>query len=426
MTLPPRLFAARLAGLPVFDPLGDPVGRVRDLVLLLGGRSTKGPRAVGLVIEVVGRRRVFVPATRVTSIAPGQVITTGLVNLRRFEQRPDESLALAEVVGRRVVVHGAEGPAEAVVEDLAIDLRRKNWVVTKAFCRLPPPAGAGPLGLRFGGRSRGETRLVDLADVSGLERGIQGGDAGLLVQAYEGLRAADLAEAIQGLTPDRRVAVAAALDDGRLADLLEQLPEDDQVAILSELDTERAADVLEIMEPDDAADLLGELSADRQEQLLARMEPDEAAPVRRLMSYDEDSAGGLMTPAPVILGPEASIAEALALVRREEVPTTLATTIFVCRPPLETPTGAYLGLVHIQRLLREPPHTSVGSVLDKVKPLAPSAPVDEVHRRLAAYDLVALPVVDSANHLVGAVTVDDLLDHILPDDWRGRGGQNRA
>jgi len=148
--------------------------------------------------------------------------------------------------------------------------------------------------------------------------------------------------------------------------------------------------------------------------------------VRRLMSYDEDSAGGLMTPAPVILGPEASIAEALALVRREEVPTTLATTIFVCRPPLETPTGAYLGLVHIQRLLREPPHTSVGSVLDKVKPLAPSAPVDEVHRRLAAYDLVALPVVDSANHLVGAVTVDDLLDHILPDDWRGRGGQNRA
>jgi carbon-monoxide dehydrogenase large subunit len=88
--------------------------------------------------------------------------------------------------------------------------------------------------------------------------------------------------------------------------------------------------------------------------------------------------------------------------------------------------GAYLGLVHIQRLLREPPHTSVGSVLDKVKPLAPSAPVDEVHRRLAAYDLVALPVVDSANHLVGAVTVDDLLDHILPDDWRGRGGQNRA
>ena len=105
MTLPPRLFAARLAGLPVFDPLGDPVGRVRDLVLLLGGRSTKGPRAVGLVIEVVGRRRVFVPATRVTSIAPGQVITTGLVNLRRFQQLPDESVALVVGGRRREVAH---------------------------------------------------------------------------------------------------------------------------------------------------------------------------------------------------------------------------------------------------------------------------------------------------------------------------------
>jgi Mg/Co/Ni transporter MgtE len=125
-----------------------------------------------------------------------------------------------------------------------------------------------------------------------------------------------------------------------------------------------------------------------------------------------------MTTEPVILGPEATIAEALALVRQEEVSTTLATTVFVCRPPLETPTGRFLGLVHIQRLLREPPHASVGSVVDKVEPLLPTAPIDRVHRTLATYDLVAVPIVDVDGHFLGAVTVDDVLDHILPEDWR--------
>ena len=95
------------------------------------------------------------------------------------------------------------------------------------------------------------------------------------------------------------------------------------------------------------------------------MEPDEAAPLRRLLAYDENTAGGLMTTEPVILGPEATIAEALAVVRREELAPALASTVFVCRPPLETPTGRFLGVVHIQRLLREPPHAPVGSVVDK-------------------------------------------------------------
>ncbi len=424
VTLPPRLFVARLAGLPVFDPLGDEVGRVRDVVLTLAstsvsdGRAAKH-RAVGLVVEVAGRRRVFVPSTRVTAVDVGQVITTGVVNLRRFEQHSGETLALADLLGRRIIAHTAEGPVEAQIEDLALDLRRKHWLLSKVFCREVATTPAGPLGLRLS-RRRGETHLLDIEQVSGLQSVVTAQDAGLLVQVYAGMRPADLAEALHDLAPERRLAVAAALDDDRLADLLEQLPEDEQVEIIGELDAERAADVLEIMQPDDAADLLGELSSERQEALLGRMEPDDAAPVRRLLAYPEDSAGGLMTSAPIILGPEASIAEALALVRREEVPTTLATTVFVCRPPRETPTGTYLGLVHIQRLLRGPLHASVGSVLDKVNPLAPTAPLGQVHRRLAAYDLVAVPVVDQHGHLVGAVTVDDVLDHILPEDWRER------
>jgi Mg/Co/Ni transporter MgtE len=173
------------------------------------------------------------------------------------------------------------------------------------------------------------------------------------------------------------------------------------------------------MQPDDAADLLAELSTDRQEQLLQLMEPDEAAPLRRLLAYDEKTAGGLMTTEPVILGPEATIAEALAVVRREELAPALASTVFVCRPPLETPTGRFIGVVHIQRLLREPPHSSVGSVVDRgIEPMPADAPLEQVTRMLATYNLVAVPVVDREGRFLGAVTVDDVLDHILPEDWR--------
>lgn len=416
MSLPSRVFAGRLAGLSAFDPLGDPVGRVRDAVVVFRSVGGGRPRVIGLVLEVPVRKRVFVPMTRVTSIDAGQVITTGLVNMRRFEQRPNETLALAELFDRQVTVRSPDGSYAATVEDLAIDLRRKDWTLAKVFCRkLDTPAHRG---LRLTRRPRGETVLVDIEDVTGLADYHEEQSAERLLEAYDDLKVADLAEVIHGLNPQRRAQVAAALDDDKLADVLQELPEDDQVEILAELDAERAADVLEAMEPDDAADLLAELPTDQQEELLARMEPDEAAPLRRLLTYDEDTAGGLMTTEPVILGPEATIAEALALVRQEEVSTTLATTVFVCRPPLETPTGRFLGLVHIQRLLREPPHASVGSVLDRVEPLLPTAPIDQVHRMLATYDLVAVPVVDADAHFLGAVTVDDVLDHILPEDWR--------
>ncbi len=413
VSLPSRIYVGRLAGMSVFDPLGDPVGRVRDAVVTFRTDSIGRPRVIGLVLEVPARKRVFVPMTRVTSIDADQVITTGLVNMRRFEQRATETLAVAELFDRKVTVRSPEGPYAATVEDLAIDLSRKDWVIAKVFCRKVTASR----GLRFS-RRRGETHTVDVSSVSGLQDVAEEQSAERLLEAYDDLKVADLAEVIHDLNPQRRAQVAAALDDNKLADVLEELPEDDQVEILAGLDTERAADILEAMEPDDAADLLAELPADQQEDLLQRMEPDEAAPLRRLLTYDENTAGGLMTTEPVILGPEATIAEALAVVRQEELATTLATTVFVCRPPLETPTGRFLGLVHIQRLLREPPHASVGSVIDKIKPLEPTATVDRVHRMLATYDLVAVPVVDEDGHFLGAVTVDDVLDHILPEDWR--------
>ncbi len=410
---PSRVFVARLAGLAVFDPLGDQVGRVRDVVAVFRPGKVHA-RVVGLVVEVPGRRRVFVPMTRVTSMDSGQVITTGLVNMRRFEQRAPETLLLAELLDRTVRLTGraADGDGELVtIEDVGIENgRRGEWRLTKLFVRRGRPARL---------RRRGETLLVDVEDVENLGVIEQRQGAANLLAAFDELKAADLAEMIHELTPKRRLEVAAALDDERLADVLEELPEDDQVEILSELSGERAADVLEAMQPDDAADLLSELPDEQAEQLLRLMEPGEADDVRRLLAYEERTAGGMMTSEPVILPPEASIAEALAHVRRADLSPALAAAVYVCRPPLETPTGRYLGLVHIQRMLREPPHEPVGAVLDRdVEPLTTDASLQQITRHLATYNLVATPVVDAAGRLVGVVTVDDVLDHLLPEDWR--------
>ena len=139
------------------------------------------------------------------------------------------------------------------------------------------------------------------------------------------------------------------------------------------------------------------------------------------MEYGEETAGGMMTPEPVILPPDATVAEALAHVRREELPTSLAAQVYVCRPPLETPTGRLLGLAHIQRLLREPPSTLVAGVLDRETTyIKADASLQDVAVHLAFYNLTAAPVVDDDGRLLGAVTVDDLLDHLLPDGWRDR------
>ncbi len=405
-----RVFVARLAGTAVFDPIGDQVGRVRDVVVLL--RPKGGPRAVGLVVEVPGRRRVFLPLTRVTSIDAGQVIITGLLNLRRFEQRPTETLAIGELLDRHVDL--TDGSGSATVVDLAMEQQRnRDWVITQLYVRRHVHAKGGLI------RRRGETLIVDVDDVRTLAPGAGTQPADLLLASYVDLKPADLADALHDLSDTRRLEVATALPNERLADVLEELPEDDQVAILSGLGLNRAADVLDVMQPDDAADLISELPVEQATALLELMEPEEARDVRRLLAYEDNTAGGLMTTEPVILGPETTIAAALAHVRRQDITPALASMIFVVRPPLETPTGRFLGVVHFQRLLREAPHDPIGGILDtEIEWVTPDAGMGQLTRLLAQYNLLALPVLDPERRLLGAVSVDDLLDHLLPADWR--------
>ena len=414
MTPATRIYLARLAGVAVFDPNGDHLGRVRDAVL----RPREGdrpPRVTGLIVEIQQRRRIFVPLGRVNAFdADAVLLNTGTINLKRFEQRAGELLALGDVLDRRVTI--VEGGIEAVLVDLAMERARTlEWEIAKLAVR---EYTGGMLG-----RRRGHLRQLDWEEVSGVIGAQDRQGAANLLAAFDQLRAADLANVLQGLSDKRRLEVAAALDDERLADVLEELPEDDQVEILGSLESERAAHVLEEMDPDDAADLLGELPTHEQERLLDLMEPTEADPVRRLLDYTEDTAGGMMTTEPLILPPDATVAHALARAQDSDLSPALASQVYVCRPPTATPTGRFLGVAHIQRLLREAPGALVSAVVDTdLDPLEAEATLNQVTHYLATYNLVAVPVVDENNRLLGAVTVDDVLDHLLPDDWRDRDG----
>jgi Mg/Co/Ni transporter MgtE len=402
-----RVFIARLAGTAVFDPNGDPVGKVRDAVASLR-TNNQPPRVLGLVVEVPLRRRVFVPMTRVTSIESGAVVITGLVNLRRFESRTGEHLVLGDLLDKSISV--IEDGTAVVAEDLGMEsYRTGDWFITQVHVMMR----------RKGIRRKGVTSTLSWEEIQGFEATESDQSTSRFLATMNNLRAADLAAVIQDLTPHRRVEVARELDDERLADVLEEMDEVERVALLTELEGERAADVLGEMDPDDAADLLHEVGAERAKQLIDLMEPEDAEDVLRLMNYEDYSAGGMMTTEPLIMSADYTVADALAVVRRSDISPALASQVFVTRQPLETPTGRFIGMVHYQRLLREPPATLLGSLVDTdTQGLSPEATLNEVSTYLASYNLLSVPVVDGNQRLLGAVTVDDVLDHLLPDNWR--------
>jgi len=411
-----RVYAARLARMQVLGPLGESLGRVRDVVVSMT-IVRQQPRVLGLVVEMGSRRRIFVPILRVATVEPDAVtLNTASVSLSRFEQRPGEVLVLGQILDTRVRVKDPQLPqladTEVVVTDLGLEqTRTRDWLVTRVAVRIPRKLGR-----------RSAVHVVDWHHVEGLTPSalaMPGQAVAQLLQQFEKWRPIEVADALRELPPKRRYEVIQALDNDRLADVLQELPEEDQAELLMQLDDERAADVVEEMDPDDAADLLGAMNPIEAEGLLKRMDPEESGPVRRLLKHSPDTAGGLMTSRPVVLTPDTSVAEALARVRNPDLTPALASLVLVVRPPTATPTGHYLGCVHLQRLLRESPATLVGGIVDADLPcLAPETSLGVLTRYLAAYNLVCGPVIDEQRHLLGAVTVDDVLDHLLPHDWR--------
>ena len=396
------IYAFRIMRLPLLDAGGAAIGRIDDIVVVPGSRGT-APQVLGFV-ATSQRRRIFVNAARIVSLdGAGARLRSWDVDLNPFRPRDGERLIGTNIIDTQV--------GDETVSDVALrpttNARDNGWEVAKV--RLTK---RGQLG------RRASYRLIDWNQLSSLFAATT--EMAAEAARLRGMHPSDVAAVVRALPHAQRQLIAREMDDERLADLLEELPEDEQLTLIANLDLDRLIDVLEEMEFDDLADLLAEMPGEQRSTVLEAMDEDDAAVVRQLLSYQEGTAGAMMTPEIIIMAPTATVAEALAQVRDPEWLVSIAAQVFVVQPPLSAPTGTYLGVVHLQRLLREPPYTELGKCISKEPTISPDVSDSEVAERVASYNLLAVGVCDDAGHLLGAITVDDVLDHMLPRDWRQR------
>ncbi len=396
------IYAFRVMRLPLLDAGGAPIGRIHDLVAV-PGRPGQPPRIVGFV-AASQRRRIFVNANRIAELgSDGARLRSWDLDLSPFKPRASEVL-IGDVIDRKV--------GDETVSDVGLrsvdDGRSRRWEIVKVR-----------LARRNLLRRRTSYRLVDVDEVPGLFAPVS--EIAAEAARLSDMHPAEVAAVVRALPLAQRRQLAEAMDDERFADLLEELPEAEQVRLVEGLDLDRLVGVLDEMEFDDLADLLGEMPGEQRLRILDAMDHDDADVVRRLLSYEKSTAGGMMTPEVIILGPTANVADALAQIRQPDRVVSVATQVFVCQPPFKPPTGRFLGTAHVQRLLRETPSLELRHCVSDDPVVSPDATDRAVAELLASYDMLAVAVCDETAHLLGAVTVDDVLDHLLGVGWRQRG-----
>jgi CBS domain-containing protein len=390
--------------LPLLDAGGSSIGRLEDVVVIPGAQGAN-PRVLGFV-ATSQRRRIFVNANRIGSLDnDGARLRSWDVDLNPFKPRRGEVLIGRDIIDKKV--------GDETISDVALrakgDGRQIWWEPAKI--RL---AGRSAL------RRRPSYRLVDFDDIPDLFSHVAGSEMAAEAARLRDMHPSDVAGFVRAMPLAQRKQLAEAMDDERLADLLEELPEAEQLRIIEGLDLERLINVLDEMEYDDLADLLAEMPGEQRTRVLEAMDIEDADVMRRLLSYEDGTAGALLTPDIIILGPTNTVADALAEIRDPEWLVSIAAQVFVVQPPYKPPTGTYLGVVHFQRLLREPPNMTLGGCLEHEPTINLDLPERDVAERLASYNMLALGVTDDANRLLGAITVDDVLDRTLPTGWRQR------
>jgi CBS domain-containing protein len=393
------LYAFRIMRLPLLDAGGQAIGKINDIIVV-PGRGIEAPKVLGFV-ATSQRRRIFISATRINTLDnSGAQLKSWDINLTPFRTRTGEQLLGKDILDKK---HGDE-----IVSDVALVHhigKTSSWQISKV--RL------SKRGLLSG---RAGHRLVDWQEVSELFAP----STAIAAEAarLRDMHPSDVATIIRALPTEQRRQLADAMDDERLADVLEELPEDEQLRLIENLDMERLTSVFDEMEYDDLADLLGQMGIDQRTKVLDAMDDEDAETMRQLLSYPTGTAGSLMTPDIIVLGPDATVAEALAHIRDPERLVSIAAQVFVAHAPHYPPTGTYLGVVHFQRLLRERPSLLLKQCLDNEPTIDPMLADRDVAKRLASYNMLAVGVCDSNGRLLGAVTVDDVLDNALPADWR--------
>lgn len=420
---------SRIIGIPVTGRADEFIGRLRDAVARVRDPGDERfPPLTGLVIRVGGLRghNVFVPWEAVRELSAQDVrLASSRLDLRPFERRDGELLVSRDVLDKQIVdVRGRRVVRVNDVELAPDPLSAGGWRVAGADVSAGGfIARVLPRSVQTTVRRRLPSATIPWDQVQFFASNVPGVRLRVDYSNLARIHPADLAELIADLSYRQGEEVLASLDDPTAADVLENLPSGLQSAVLAALAGERAGDILDEMDPDMAADLLGELPEAEAHHLLEEMDPEEAADVTRLMAFDPDTAGGLMTSDFVSMPGDLTAQEAIDRLRTADALPPSVPYIYVTRSGSDPRLAGAMGLLG---LLRARPDQSLASLVsEEFISVRPSEPADDAAELLARYDLVALPVVGTDGQLLGIITIDDALDVLLPDDqaraeWKPR------
>ncbi len=412
---PPILHLSSVTGSPLRDSDGERLGKVRDVIVRLGGVGY--PPITGFLVTVAGRTS-YLGVERVSDIGPdGVVLRKAKLDLRRFDRRPEEVLLGADVLDRQLI--NVQGARLVRANEIELALIAGSWRVVGVdtgprggLRRLLPK----PLGARIG---TGE--FLDWAGVEPFVGHVPTVRLRVPHPKLAKLHPAQIADLVEAASrrEGEEIIKAVGEDDRELeADVYEELDDQHQREFLENRPDEQVAEILARMAPDDAADILGELDEDRREPLLALLPVSHRVKVRALLGYDPAEAGGLMSPDFVLLRESTAAGDALEAIRRSKIAPELLTAVFVSAPD-----GRLQGSIPVTALLRAEPGLRLADLVKHEAPsLRPDASFEELARLMADYNLTAIPVVDEHEQMVGVVTVDDVLEAMLPRGWRLRFG----
>jgi len=407
-------FLTQALGRKVFDSIGEPVGKVRDVIVTPAEHL---PLVTALVIgngreliipyyqvrEEVGRFSLPVRKDRIAQYSPREgdiwlrrsVLDRQIVDVHDYKVVRVNDVRFVETPGQ-VRLLGVDASTRGLLRELGIE-----WVasVLRTLIRKPIPE-----------------KIIAWDNVETLEQAAGPIKLKIPLQKLSRLHPADIADIIEQMNPMQRTDVIESLDIQTAADVLPEASAEIQAEIIEDLDPEHASDILEEMDPDEAADILGDLSQERSEEILKEMGPEEAEDVRELLTYEDETAGGLMTTDYVAVPSESTAQETINYLR-ELAPD--AETIYYVY--VVTGDGKLAGIISLRDLIVAQPDIAVCEfMVTRVIHVHPEAFPREVAELFQKYNLLAVPVVDYDNLLKGIITVDDLLEHVPAQAWPGR------
>lgn len=404
---------------PIYDSNGDKIGRVQDLVARLG--DDPHPPIVGAVIRIEGRN-LFMSIKKIGGLAQGRMTFEGRrVDLRRFERRPGEMLLAEDLLARHLInlVRGRIMVANEI-EIAQVDGR---WEVVGV------DPGRRSLLRRILGRRVGShvqsTRIVDFASIEPFVSHVPTARLRIPYRKLAKLHPAQIADLVEQASHEEgeEIIEAVGLDRELEADVFEELDTNHQLEFLESRSDAESARLLSHMEPDNAADLITEIEQERRLPILEMLPSDQQQKVRQLLEYNADTAGGLMNPDFVSVPPTATVADALEAIRKSRVPAESLQAVFVVDDG-----GQPIGATSIAQLVRARPSELALSVArTQLAHVHPHWDVLRVSRKMSDFNLTVLPVLDDEHSkMIGVVTVDDLLEELLPQGWRAEFGMSAA